>query len=367
MEMETEMEKIKVKRWRIDKKYKRYQEDVVDYQRKAQERFSRHGAIAFLAFGFIFGFFDKFLWQEFETDVLFCFGISLFSTTNYILNRYVFPKYEKWIIPAGNIYMLILGKILMAVMLVDTGTVSWTLALCSLVSTSMVIMIPYYYAAVLIAVLGMDMIDYGMMNPGMINMLYHFLGDLIISAFCIGTNIIFSNMKYQELERKETLDREIKRDPLTRLYNRRYLEHFFSTHTDADIMSAVLMIDLDNFKMANDVYGHKTGDEVLCQVAAILKKHFRESDCVARIGGDEFVVYLPQIKQKEPVVNRVNQLLDRFPIVLQGERRIEVSASIGVVFKDEGETASYEQLCEKADEAMYKAKKSGKAKVVIAA
>jgi putative two-component system response regulator len=228
-------------------------------------------------------------------------------------------------------------------------------------------MIPYHYISILVLILGFDMVEYGIVNSGVISILYHLLDDLIISSFCIGFNVMFSKMKYLELERKENLYSEIRRDPLTKLYNRKYLENFFEEHTDINECSAMLMLDLDNFKMANDVFGHKKGDEILCQVAEVLRKNFRESDCIARLGGDEFVVFLPHISKKEVVIDRVEQVLECFPIIIQGETQVEVSVSIGVVFKDVGKLSSYAQLCESADEAMYKAKKSGKARAVIAA
>jgi putative two-component system response regulator len=126
-----------------------------------------------------------------------------------------------------------------------------------------------------------------------------------------------------------------------------------------------MVLDLDNFKMANDIYGHKKGDEVLCKVSDILRENFRDGDCVARLGGDEFIVFLPEIGQKDSVVERVQKLLDNFPIVIEGERRVEVSVSIGIAYRNPGENIEYEVLCSKADEAMYRAKKLGKGKAVI--
>jgi diguanylate cyclase (GGDEF)-like protein len=231
----------------------------------------------------------------------------------------------------------------------------------------MVIIIPHYYRGILMVVLGLDMVEYAVICDGMVNFMYHLVDDLIISSFCIGINTIFSKMKYHELEREENLYSEVRKDPLTKLYNRRYMENYFEGHAAQNRLSAILMLDLDNFKMANDVFGHKTGDEVLCQVAEILKNHFREDDCIARLGGDEFLVFLPEVTHREVVINRVDQVLKSFPIVIQGETPVEVSVSIGVVFKEEGKMLSYAQMCESADKAMYKAKKSGKAKAVIAA
>jgi diguanylate cyclase (GGDEF)-like protein len=126
------------------------------------------------------------------------------------------------------------------------------------------------------------------------------------------------------------------------------------------------MLDLDNFKMANDVFGHKTGDKVLCEVADILKTNFRENDCVARLGGDEYAVFLPDVTQTEVVTDRVEQVLNCFPIIIEEGKRVEVSVSIGVVFKEAGSVPAYTHMCDMADGAMYRAKKAGKAQAVIA-
>jgi diguanylate cyclase (GGDEF)-like protein len=126
------------------------------------------------------------------------------------------------------------------------------------------------------------------------------------------------------------------------------------------------MLDLDNFKAANDLYGHKMGDRVLCEVSDILRQNFRETDCIARLGGDEFAVFLPELPDKQLVVQRVQSVLKQFPIVLDGETRTEISVSVGIACKNGGEDMSYEQLCDKADIVMYSAKNSGKARAVLA-
>jgi diguanylate cyclase (GGDEF)-like protein len=356
-----------VKGWRLDKKYKRYWEEITGYQQYTQESFSKHNATAFYVFGLIFLLIDRLLWQEYQTSTLFCLLIGVLSTLNYVLHKKVLIRHEEWVIPAGNIYILLLGKCLMSLNLMGDGAVTWTLLLCSLISTSVMIIIPYHYIPIISLVLVSDMIEQMIVNSGVINHLYHLMDDLVIGVFCIGINLIYSRMKYKELEHKESLYSEVRRDPLTKLYNRKYLETYFNKHVDESETSAILMLDLDNFKMANDVFGHQKGDEVLCRVAEILKDNFRESDCVARLGGDEFVVFLPYVSHREVVLNRVEDVLRSFPIVIQGETTVEVSVSIGVVFKEIGKMSSYAQLCECADEAMYKAKKSGKARAIIAA
>jgi diguanylate cyclase (GGDEF)-like protein len=128
----------------------------------------------------------------------------------------------------------------------------------------------------------------------------------------------------------------------------------------------MLVLDLDNFKPVNDRYGHNKGDEILCKVGNILRRSFREIDCVARIGGDEFAVFVPEINDMGVIVDRVREVLDSFPLCVGETQSTEVSISIGIAFRQAEEHISYEKLFEKADDAMYMAKKSGKRKAVVA-
>jgi diguanylate cyclase (GGDEF)-like protein len=211
----------------------------------------------------------------------------------------------------------------------------------------------------------LDMVEYLIVNDALVYVFYNLMDDIVICAFCIGINIIFSRLKYEELERKENLLSQSSKDPLTGLFNRRYLERYFEEHSDWHSRCAIIMMDLDNFKMANDTFGHRKGDEVLCRVSDILRKNFRETDCVARLGGDEFAVFIPEVSKTEVIMNRVKQVLQCFPIVIDGETRVEVSVSIGAVLKGNEIAPSYAELCSKADQAMYRAKKTGKAKAVV--
>jgi diguanylate cyclase (GGDEF)-like protein len=359
-------ENLRAKRWAFGKKHQWYRDEVITYQLDAQSSFSKHNALIFFLLGFVFLLLDNLLWKTFRLGTAMCFAVGAFSTIYYFLCKKVLPKHRDLVIAAGNIYIFIMGKSLLTINLRGNGDVSWTLLLCALISTSILVIVPYYYAVDILLIIVFDLIEYGFTNNSPVYILYNFLDDFIIGAFCIGINVIFSRMKYAELERKESLYSESTRDALTGIFNRRYLESYFASHAEKDARCAFLMLDLDNFKMANDVFGHKTGDKVLCEVADILKTNFRENDCVARLGGDEYAVFLPDVTQTEVVTDRVEQVLNCFPIIIEEGKRVEVSVSIGVVFKEAGSVPAYTHMCDMADGAMYRAKKAGKAQAVIA-
>jgi diguanylate cyclase (GGDEF)-like protein len=359
-------ENLKAKGWAFGKKNQMFMTEIIQYQIGAQKSYSLLNAIVLSALGIIFFLLDNMIWHMFRIGTVYCLSIGLFCFAYYFICTGVLEKHRDWVIPVENVFVVLMGTALLSVNMVGGGDVSWTLLLCSLISTSFLIIIPAYYFVDVVLIIGIDLLEYGLAGTDAVSFLYDMLDDLIIAIFCIGINVIFSRMKYAELERNVSLYSESAKDPLTQLFNRRYLESFFAGHASTQKKCAFLMLDLDNFKMANDVFGHKKGDEVLCRVAEILRTHFRGSDCIARLGGDEFAVFLPAVAQTEVVMERVEQVLDSFPIVIEGEKRVEVSVSIGVVIKDAGMAPSYAQLCDRADGAMYRAKKAGKAQAVIA-
>lgn len=164
----------------------------------------------------------------------------------------------------------------------------------------------------------------------------------------------------QEL-RLAVMEHEASMDGLTSCFNRsagikRIDEHLIaSSGTDA-----LLLLDLDNFKDINDTFGHMMGDEVLKHFAETLKKSVRTSDLVVRIGGDEFIVFLKDAGSRENVTNCVKKIVKRIMTEHYGANDdLDVEASIGVaVSPDDG--GSFEELYEKADEALYRVKRGGK-------
>ena len=155
------------------------------------------------------------------------------------------------------------------------------------------------------------------------------------------------------------------RDPLTGLPNRRFLyeneKHLIAGAKRSRIQMAVLAVDLDDFKAVNDRYGHAAGDEVLVTSGERMKQLLRESDVIARFGGDEFVIVLGQVDDAEAareVASRVVESLSQ-PIPLAGGGTAHIGASVGIAMCcADGETLN--DLLKKADAALYAAKRDGK-------
>jgi len=161
-------------------------------------------------------------------------------------------------------------------------------------------------------------------------------------------------------------------DGLTGLYNRRA----FTLLAQEELArarrypgdTAVIMVDIDFFKKVNDVYGHPAGDEVLRNMANCLSRNVRGSDVVARIGGEEFMVLLPQTSVEEAYL-----LAEKLRIRVQdsparvGDLSISITASFGLTGVAAGQSVSVDELYTAADNALYGAKHQGRNRVVICA
>ena len=166
-----------------------------------------------------------------------------------------------------------------------------------------------------------------------------------------------------EKQAEQLLQDRADRDALTKLLNkdaaRKQAEEYLNQFAQGT-SSALLIIDLDNFKQVNDQYGHLFGDTVLTKAAKEIRKIFRNQDIVARIGGDEFMVLLRGVSDRGLVQVRCERLLTIFRNTFRnGGQKLPISCSIGAALSPEhGRT--YVELFQRADQALYQAKNQGK-------
>jgi diguanylate cyclase (GGDEF)-like protein len=156
-------------------------------------------------------------------------------------------------------------------------------------------------------------------------------------------------------------------DSLTGLLNRRaffdQLENALVQSRRSELACAVILLDIDRFKEINDVFGHKTGDEMLLAVSACLRAQLRETDSIARIGGDEFAVVATNLKSAGAAMEIAEKIVRGVDAIEElNEIRIEVSVSVGIsVFPLDNSSADV--LVSHADMAMYKSKASKKGSI----
>lgn len=168
----------------------------------------------------------------------------------------------------------------------------------------------------------------------------------------------------------EQLSELVREDQLTGSLNRRGLEDVFEREAARSERKGtplcVSMLDLDNFKALNDTYGHSVGDEALIHLVRVVKDTLRTTDVIARFGGEEFLILLPEtgIEEATAVIIRLQRELTKRSFMLNNERLL-ITFSAGVALRTKGEDQL--TLVKRVDEALYRAKKAGKNCVVAAA
>ncbi len=169
--------------------------------------------------------------------------------------------------------------------------------------------------------------------------------------------LTYNNIFELNAANETVLRHQAEHDPLTGIINRGAFDHLKQLLKAKLDPIALLIIDVDKFKLVNDGYGHETGDKVLQKVARLLEESFRSTDFPARIGGDEFAVIITDITQdlKSVIENKINLLNDT--LLHPDDGLPPVSLSVGAAFSDCGFA---DELYSQADEALYDVKKHGR-------
>jgi len=191
--------------------------------------------------------------------------------------------------------------------------------------------------------------------------------DIIVAA---QKEVIEAEIKIKDLENKLAhMSELVREDQLTGSLNRRGMDDIFEREADrADRRNTALciaMLDLDNFKKLNDTHGHAAGDEALVHLVRIVKQTLRSIDMIARFGGEEFVIIMPEteIEEAAQAMTRVQRELTKH-FFTSDEKRLFITFSAGVALR--GPRESQDALIKRADKAMYAAKQAGKNRVVKA-
>jgi len=175
---------------------------------------------------------------------------------------------------------------------------------------------------------------------------------LKFGGFALLVYTLVENIRF--LKRYRDFEKKFYTDPLTGVYNRKFLEEIFQyeieNYKKYGKEFCILFIDLNNFKQVNDMYGHKVGDEVLKKVARLIKENIRKEDYLIRYGGDEFVV-ITEVNH-EDVLRLIGRLNEKLRLNYKG---IEINVSIGsACYPVDGK--DLDTLIRVADERMYKVK-----------
>lgn len=192
-----------------------------------------------------------------------------------------------------------------------------------------------------------------------------FLGEEHYTFLRAIANQIAIGLENSMLYRK--INETAKRDPLLGIYNRRY----FFQHVHDKLKGgsskeyAIVMMDLDNFKKCNDVYGHQYGDKVLIETVRVIKDKLTEKDILARYGGEEIIIYIDDFDSKEDVLKRVEEIRQSIEDNIIEDEQVSrnITSSIGLAFSDT-DISSINNVINEADSLLYEAKSNGKNRIL---
>lgn len=192
------------------------------------------------------------------------------------------------------------------------------------------------------------------------------VSETLAATFAEQVGLALANLRLRETLRNQSI-----RDPLTGLFNRRFMEETLTRElrraARREHPLAVAMLDLDHFKRFNDSFGHEAGDALLRELGGLLQKSIRGSDVACRYGGEEFVLVMPEA-DLEGALGRAEELLARvrgLEVMSRGQKLGALTLSIGIAaFPRHGESG--EQLLRVVDAALYRAKQGGRDRVEVA-
>jgi len=199
--------------------------------------------------------------------------------------------------------------------------------------------------------------------------LWKVLAFILVVILMIIYKQISMNKLNQELQEANIKLKELSElDYLTKLYNRRYFEtivkDILSIDTKEENTTSLVMFDIDDFKKINDKYGHNVGDKVLIELAINLKKYSRKDDIIARVGGEEFLILLPNTSLSGAKVHceNIRQMIEQLKIK-DGNNSISFTVSMGLTFFKEDDTLDSVLL--RTDDSLYQVKRSGKNSLLV--
>ncbi len=196
---------------------------------------------------------------------------------------------------------------------------------------------------------------------------YHFYRIIYKTISDENHNATFVIGRAYDVQEQKQFEENAQIDLLTGCYNKITAENLVGKKIleNKEACHALFIVDIDNFKAVNDNLGHFFGDEVLKEVSHNLKKSFRAQDIIARIGGDEFVVFFDNISSKETLKIKAQLIVDAFNRTYSGsDKEYKISGSVGIACYPNN-ALTYKDLYKAADKALYQAKMQGKDQYVF--
>lgn len=336
--------------------YHTYYEDVADRNLKALRLISSLGIIACIPLIMISILLEHFLTATGAYIIIFFAALTLNALTKSFLKKH------KHLIPVA--FYIIYTVIMAAAIYLGTAAQTDVNAVTFIV---FLVVLPLF----MIDIPSRMCVFMGMFSLIFCILTRHYKEPYLASYDIINTVIFFllsivtshqSNyLNIRQIMSNNILELQRDTDKMTGLWNRGFCERKITSLLSLpDSTGALLVIDIDNFKNVNDSKGHDCGDRVLKEVGAALKHSFRSTDIIGRIGGDEFMIFLPGCTDSDIIRQRVTGFLEEISNINDSEEDIpHIGASIGVSFFPE-DGSNFRDLFKHADEALYLSKENGK-------
>ncbi len=212
-------------------------------------------------------------------------------------------------------------------------------------------------------------------NIGSSSSMLMWIFHIAIFLFVALIYYIYMNKKLKkEIKRREEAEHKLNHliniDPMTNVFNRRYLEEinkkYFHKHQRKSDIASLMVLDLDHFKQINDNYGHNIGDKALKVFTAKMVELTRPTDIIVRLGGEEFMILLPEttLSDTQLAAEKIRQGCQKIEIFIDEEKSLTFAVSIGITSIDYSSDKKIIDTIARADQALYIAKDTGRNKCV---
>lgn len=339
-----------------EKTFINYKEDICDYNLKILQQVSFVGSIiglilvilSLLPLGIL-----KLLYGYISIAIMFL--------VVFILSRTVLNKHRKLVLPVYYILMVVflfIGILMGTIMGNKTNATTFIMLILTLplfiVDRPRRLYLVFGIMSVIFCIADYNLKAGILSRVDITNCIVFYVLSIVISRQVIYT-------KVSDIIIKRELKKQLDMDMLTKLGNRTSLERIVAQYVyDSKEDAVMIIMDLDNFKTVNDMMGHAYGDEVLQIVGAYLKGAFRKTDVVSRLGGDEFMIFLPYVDEIDVITQKLQLLIEHIKeIPIDPKSECHVGSSFGIS-KYPQDGADFETLYKKADIALYQAKNNGK-------
>lgn len=335
--------------------------DIKAFNLQAQQIFS----FCLTIFLLIYGMVVRYIGLLFNGIITPSFYLHLFhafiSFLIFLLFRYYFPRHEKYIVFVAHLNVIITILIMDIQYSLYSSVNSYTVTMSVILCTSVIVLGRFWHYLMIVTITFLADVTVFIISADRgysTEMKIFYLTDIVLFILLMSAlHLYFTSIQYRNFKQKRALKSLSERDSLTNLYNRKYIENVVNSYYGENESCAMILIDIDDFKKINDIFGHIKGDEILIETAENIAQEFRHTDCVARVGGDEFMIFIPNIICREKVLQKAERLSENF-LYIKGEddTLYTVSYSVGIAFEEKDGTGIFEELYKKADTAMYKAK-----------